>query len=287
MPGRVPTICLTFDFDGISSWPAAFGITTPSSVSRGEFAGRVAVPRILDVLKREGVNATFFVPGVTIETWPDLCRRILDEGHEIAHHGYHHISTATMDEAAEREQLVKGLEAMDRCLGGHRAVGYRSPAAELSHNSTRLLAEHGFVYESSMSAQDFEPYWCRTGDIVHDTGVAEFGPEIELVEIPFSWSLDDFPQLEFIKTQNGVALEGLKDPQTAERMWLADLDYMVEEIPGGVYCMCFHPEVIGRGARIRVLERMIARGKEHGARFVTAKAAADAWISHNPFTQPG
>jgi N-acetylglutamate synthase-like GNAT family acetyltransferase len=66
-------------------------------------------------------------------------------------------------------------------------------------------------------------------------------------------------------------------------MWLADLDYMVEEIPGGVYTMCFHPEVIGRGARVRVLERMIARGKEHQVRFMTARAAAEDWISRHPF----
>ncbi len=66
-------------------------------------------------------------------------------------------------------------------------------------------------------------------------------------------------------------------------MWLADLDYMVEEVPGGVYTMCFHPEIIGRGARIRVLEQMIARGKEHGARFMTAGAAAADWIERHPF----
>jgi peptidoglycan/xylan/chitin deacetylase (PgdA/CDA1 family) len=285
MADRLPKMCLTFDFDAISSWPGAFGLTSPSAVSRGEFSGRVAVPRVLDILKREGVSATFFVPGITVEAWPDLCRRILDEGHEIGHHGYHHITPVTLDEPAEREQLVKGMEAMDRCLGGHRAVGYRSPAADLSPNSTRLLAEHGFVYESSMSAQDFEPYWCRTGDVVELNGVARFGSEIELLEIPFSWSLDDFPQLEFVIT-SGLLLEGLNDPQKCERMWLADLDYMVEEIPGGVYTMCFHPEVIGRGARIRVLERMIARGKEHGVQFMTARAAAEDWISRNPFRSP-
>jgi peptidoglycan/xylan/chitin deacetylase (PgdA/CDA1 family) len=158
-------VCLTFDFDAISVWPGALGLTSPSAVSRREFSGRVAVPRVLDILKRAGVSATFFVPGITIEAWPDLCRRILDEGHELGHHGYHHITPATMDEAAEREQLERGLATMDRVLDGHRAVGYRSPGGELSANSTRLLAESGFIYESTMSAQDFEPYQQNyTGD---------------------------------------------------------------------------------------------------------------------------
>ena len=236
MADRDAKVCLTFDFDAISAWPGMLGVTSPSAVSRGEFSGRVAVPRVLDVLRREGVSATFFVPGITIEAWPRLCRRILDEGHEIGHHGYHHITPVTLDEAAERDQIEKGLEAMDRVLDGHRAVGYRSPGADLSPNSTRLLAEYGFIYESSMSAQDFEPYWCRTGDVIEPNGVATFGTEVELLEIP-----------------------------------------------GGVYTMCFHPEVIGRGARVRVLERMIARGKEHGVQFMTGHAAAEDWISRDPF----
>jgi hypothetical protein len=67
MADRLPKMCLTFDFDAISSWPGAFGLTSPSAVSRGEFSGRVAVPRVLDILKREGVSATFFVPGITVE----------------------------------------------------------------------------------------------------------------------------------------------------------------------------------------------------------------------------
>jgi peptidoglycan-N-acetylglucosamine deacetylase len=283
MDDRDPKVCLTFDFDAISVWPGAFGLTSPSAASRGEFSGRVAVPRVLDILSREGVNATFYVPGITIEAWPDLCRRILADGHEIGHHGHHHITPVSLEEAAEREQIEKGLEAMDRVLDGHRAVGYRSPGADLSPNSTRLLAEDGFIYDSSLSAQDFEPYWCRTGDVIEPNGVARLGVEIKLLEIPFSWSLNDFPQMEFVMTPNGVFLEGLNDPKKCERMWLADLDYMVQEIPGGVYTMCFHPEIIGRGARVRVLERMIARGKEHGVRFMTAHAAAEDWIRCHPF----
>jgi hypothetical protein len=104
----IAKVCLTFDFDAISSWAGAFGLTSPSAVSRDELSGRVAVPRVLDILGREGVTATFFAPGITVEAWPDLCRRILGEGHEIAHHGYHHITPATLDQAAEREQLEKG-----------------------------------------------------------------------------------------------------------------------------------------------------------------------------------
>ena len=200
MADRDAKVCLTFDFDAISVWPGALGMTSPSAVSRVEFSGRVAVPRVLDVLKREGVSATFFVPGITVEAWPALCHRVLD--------------------------------------------GHRGDRAER---------------------------------------VATFGPEIELLEIPFSWTLVDFPQMEFVPTPDGVFVEGLSDPEKCERMWLADLDYMVEDIPGGVYTICFHPEIIGRGARVRVLERIIARAKEHRVQFMTSHAAAEDWISRHPF----
>ena len=169
---------------------------------------------------------------------------------------------------------------MDRHLGGHRAVGYRAPESNLSPRSTLLLHEYGFAYDSSMMAQDFEPYWCRTGDVVDAGGRIEFGEEIELIEIPFSWTLDDFPQMEFV-VATGLTLEGLNDPEMCRRMWTADLEYMADEVPGGIYCMCFHPQVIGRGARMRVLEQMIASAKGRGARFRTCADTSTAWAEQN------
>ena len=247
MAERDGKVCLTFDFDAISAWPGMLGMTSPSAVSRGEFSGRVAVPRVLDVLRREGVSATFFIPGITIEAWPDLCHRILDEGHEIGHHGYHHFTPVTMDEAAEREQLVKGLEAMDRVLDGHRAIGYRSPGADLSPNSARLLAENGFIYESSMSAQDFEPYWCRAGDVVEPKRHRHVWPRDRAAGDPIQLDAHRLAQMEFVPTQNGVLVEGLSDPEKCQRMWLADLDYMVEEIRAACTPCAFTPKSSAAG----------------------------------------
>ncbi|MBB4665161.1 polysaccharide deacetylase family protein [Conexibacter arvalis] len=275
-----PTICLGFDFDGISVWPASFGLTGATAISRGEFCARVAAPRILRLLEREQVKATFFTPGHTVESFPEVCREIVAAGHEMAHHGYFHESPVGLDEAAERAVIERGLEALDRVLGV-RPSGYRSPAFDLSPNSTRLLVEYGFSYDSSMMAQDFEPYWARTGDVLHQDRAFEFGPELDLVELPVSWSLDDFPQLEFVLSPP-IAVAGMNEPGKVERMWLGDLDWMVEEVPGGVFGMTMHPQSIGRGARMRVLEALIARGKHHGARFRTCAEAAEQWRSTAP-----
>jgi peptidoglycan/xylan/chitin deacetylase (PgdA/CDA1 family) len=252
------TACLTFDFDALSIWLAQSGGARPSALSRGEFGARVGLGRILTLLERESVPATFYVPGHTVDTYPELCREIVERGHEIGHHGYLHESPADLEPAAERDVLERGLEAIERATGA-RAVGYRSPGWELSDASVALLLEYGFEYDSSMMAQDFELYYCRQGDVAATDGPYVFGPEVDLVEFPVSWSLDDYPQMEFVKS---AALPGLSGYDKTLSMWTTDYDYMAENVPGGVFGITFHPQVIGRGGRMRILERLIAHIKE-------------------------
>jgi peptidoglycan/xylan/chitin deacetylase (PgdA/CDA1 family) len=239
----------------------------------------VAVPRILNVLTREGIPATFFTPGHTLDTWPDLCKRIRDLGHELGHHGYFHESPVSLEESQERDVLERGLEAFERVLG-IRPLGYRSPGFDLSVNSIRLLVEYHFAYDSSMMAQDFELYRCRTGDVLHRDRAFEFGPETDLVEVPVSWSLDDFPQFERVPHPPNV-LPGIGQPTALRDMWLADLDFMVEEVPAGVFTITLHPQTIGRGARLRVLEAIISHAKALGATFSTIGEIVSRWQAAN------
>ncbi|MCL3778056.1 MULTISPECIES: polysaccharide deacetylase [unclassified Actinomyces] len=278
------TICLTFHFDAVSLYPGMFGVTSPSTASRGEFGARVGVPRILDLLRREDIPATFFVPGLTVDTFPEVCKAIRDQGHEFAHHGYRHVSPVPMTEQEEREELLRGIDAMERHLDGYRPYGYCSPASDLSPNSIRLLREEGFVYDATMCANDFSPYWCREGDKLGTDGSITFGQTVPLVSLPFSWTLDDFPQMELVLSSS-LTLEGNRDPKVCERMWLEDMDFMSKEVPDGVFVMCFHPQVIGRGARIRVVENMIRKGRELGFEFTTCLDAAQQWKAANPFPE--
>ncbi|WP_125130039.1 polysaccharide deacetylase [Microbacterium sp. 10M-3C3] len=270
-----PTVCLTFDFDAISVWYGLLGTSTPTYLSRGEFVANVAAPRILDLLDQEGVTSTWYIPGLDAETYPDVCKRIRDSGHEIGHHGYAHEGPTSLEEPAERAILERGIEALDSTLGV-RPVGYRSPAFDLSPNSTRLLEEYGFLYDSSMMAQDFEPYRCRTGDVFHPDKPIEWGRPLSLIEVPVTWTLDDFPFIEFALSPS-VSLPGSTDVAGLADRWISDLDFMVEEVPGGIFTQTFHPQSIGRGSRIRILRRIIHRAKEHGAEFSTVEAAARRW----------
>ena len=127
----------------------ARGLTTPTAISRGEF-GAVGASRIVNLLGRYEIPATWFVPGVVIGTYPQICETIVSAGHEIGHHGWTHTPPAMLGgEDEEGRQLRKGNEAIAR-LTGKQAQGYRSPSWDLSEHTVELLLKHGFIYDSSM-----------------------------------------------------------------------------------------------------------------------------------------
>ncbi len=269
-----PTVCLTFDFDAISIWIGPMGSSSPSMISRGEF-GAVGVERILKLLDQHPNAATFFVTGHTAETFPDLTRAIASAGHESGHHGYLHENPGSLPIDEEMRVLERGLRAL-REVVEVVPVGYRSPSWDNSPNTIQLLQDYGFRYESSLMASDFEPYWCRVGDQIQPDGPYLFGEEVDLVEMPVSWILDDFPHFEYLRVDNRV-FPGLSAPSKVEEIWIGEFEYMRTNVPNGVYTLTMHPQVIGRGHRMLMLERLINTFADQNARFTTLAAAADAF----------
>jgi peptidoglycan/xylan/chitin deacetylase (PgdA/CDA1 family) len=267
---------LTFDFDAMSVWLGSYKSRNPSVISRGEF-GAVAVPRILDILKRHGVPGSFCVPGHTALAYPALVKRIHDEGHEIAHHGWVHENPADFDEAGERANLEQGLKALKE-VAGVTPKGYRSPAWDFSENTVKILQDYGFLYDSSLMGSDFIPYYARIGDKYDDKSPYVFGPNIDLVELPVTWILDDFPHFEFAGDTQGLAA-----PSKVEEIWRAEFDYGRKNAPGGLYNLTMHPQVIGRGHRLMMLERLIEHFKSQpGVAFMTLADYAAQWRAANP-----
>jgi peptidoglycan/xylan/chitin deacetylase (PgdA/CDA1 family) len=263
MPDSRHLVCLSFDFDAVSFWMAQ-GLTSPTSISRGEF-GVVGVQRILKVLASQDIKASFFIPGVTLNTYPDVCRAIAEAGHEIGHHGFTHVSPVKMSREDERNALLKGKTAIQE-VTGQVPVGYRSPAWDLSENSIELLLQEGFVYDSSMMAHDYMPYYARDRDQILEHQVI-FGAETGLIELPISWSLDDFPHFEYFRG-GGLQIAG-----QVLGNWLGDFDFMCSDTSWGVLTYTFHPFVIGRGHRMLMLVELIQRLLDKGAVFVTAQTA--------------
>ena len=272
-------VTISFDFDAMSGFIAR-GMTSPTPISRGEF-GALAIPRILALLAKYRVQSSFFIPGHTLETYPAQCRQIFDAGHEIGHHGWTHLPPNDMTREKEEEGLVRANESI-RKLTGHHARGYRSPAWDLSPHSVALMLEHGFFYDSSMMASDHMPYRVRQGDVIELEKPAVFGKATKLIEMPVSWTLDDYPHFEFVRTNQWV-LPGLMNAGLVLENWINDFRYMKASVDWGILNYTFHPFVIGRGHRMIALETLLRTLAEEGAQFMTVEQAARAYDSNYPF----
>ncbi len=267
---RSYTVCLTFDFDALSVWLGDRPHPTPAMLSRGEFGARVGVPRILALLSAYDVRATFFVPGHTAESFPETVAAILTAGHEVAHHGYGHEDPSTQTPAEERHTLQRGIQVLERFIG-HPPRGYRSPSWDYSDRTLSLLVEHGFLYDSSLFADDYHPYHPRIGDRAAVDQPLQPGQEVDLWEFPVAFYLDDWPYFVFDFESMPC---GPADPSRVFRIWSAELDYMVENEQEGTLTLTMHPQVIGRGHRLAMLRRFIEYVGQRGARIAPMENVA-------------
>ncbi len=268
MPRHI--VCLTFDFDTQSGFMAR-GMTTPTPLSRGEF-GAKASARILKFLKEREIAATWFTAGFTIESWPREAAAVVEAGHEIGHHSWAHIPPAAQTRAEEEADLVRANEAIAR-LSGRKARGYRSPSWDLSADTIDLLLKHGFLYNSSLMGDDYFPYRARRGDVATLGETFRFGEETALIEMPISWSLDDFPHFEFLR-QPETILASLQPARAVMQNWLDEFTYMQKTTDWGVLTYTMHPYVIGRGYRMLALEGLVDELRQRGATFMTMEDAA-------------
>jgi peptidoglycan-N-acetylglucosamine deacetylase len=246
--GRAAAACLTFDVDAespvLTQDISAIGRMTP--MSHQSYGPLVGVPRILNLLRRQDVRATFFVPGYSAERYPGVVRAIAEAGHEIAHHSYFHENTVGMDAKTEAAMIDLGLRAL-RDVAGVRPQGYRAPMWELNYHTPALLAERGFRYDSSLMDSDY-PYLLAAAD---SPGAAT------LVEVPVSWGLDDWEQFAFLPGLMGSGV--IESPVKALEIWTGELEAMHRL--GAAFTLCCHPFLTGRPARAEALERLIERMK--------------------------
>ena len=237
---------ITFDVDAESGVlaDAPEAASRLSVMTHQAYGPRTGVPRLLRILERRGVRATFFVPGYTAERHPDAVRAIRDAGHEIAHHGYCHepVFRATAEE--EERYLLRGLEALDR-VAGVRPVGWRAPWWETTSRTPAILARHGFRYDSSLMDAD-RPYLLAAS--------AEAGAPT-LIEIPIQWALDDWEQYAFLPGLTGSGV--IESPAKVLELWTLELEALVAE--GGCFVLTMHPFLSGRASRATALERLLER----------------------------
>jgi peptidoglycan-N-acetylglucosamine deacetylase len=243
-------VCLTFDVDAEAPWLALSRAyeSRLSTLSEGRYGVVRAMPRILDLLERHQVTATFYVPGSIAARYPDCVRSIGAAGHEIGHHGHRHLRSHEIEASVQRAEVEQGLEALEPLIG-RPPRGYRSPGWELTPETFALLIDHGFAYDSSCMGDD-RPY-------------LETLDGTELLELPVHWSLDDWPYYGWRVDEGG----NLFSPSTWFESWWAEFESALAERRLVTYTM--HPEVVGRGHRLLALDRLIGE----------MKARADVWFA--------
>lgn len=234
----------TFDVDAESAL-LAMGSGTARSMSvmtHQTYGPRVGVRRILDILYRQGVRATFFVPGLSAELHPSTVRDIAAAGHEVAHHGYEHIQPAKLSVGEQVEQLDRGGDALER-LTGSRPLGYRAPLWDLSYAMPGLLAEREFLYDSSL----------MDDDVPYELAVPKGHSAGSIVEIPIHWTLDDWAQYCFLPGFS--ELGPIQRPENVTALWRTEFEAMRDE--GGCWVLTNHPFLSGRPGRAAALEDLI------------------------------
>jgi peptidoglycan/xylan/chitin deacetylase (PgdA/CDA1 family) len=279
------------DVDAVAGWLGSYGgEDSPDDISRGLFAGEVGSPRLLKLFERLGIRTTWFIPGHSIETFPEQMKAVADAGHEIGIHGYSHENPIEMTPEQEEAVLDKSIELVTQ-LSGRRPTGYVAPWWEFSNVSNELLIKKGIKYDHSLMHRDYEPYYVRVGDswtkIDYSKAPKEWmkplvrGQETNLVEIPASWYLDDLPPMMFIKKAPNS--HGFVNPYDIETIWREQFDWVYREYDYAVFPITIHPDVSGRPQVLMMLERLYGYIARHpGVKFATMDEIADDFLRRNP-----
>ncbi len=247
--GARVAVLLSFDVDN-ETIALRFGEPTPGTLSQGQYGARRGLGRVVRLLDRHRIPATFFIPAVSLALTPAMADSITRSGrHEFGVHGWVHELNTTLPDSAERALLTKAVGELTR-MTGRKPTGYRAPSWNFSANTLSILRDLGFRYESSLMADD-SPY-----ELLQD------GAPTGLVELPVEWILDDAPLFD----PRG---ERYSAPRDVARVWMDEFDKAYEE--GTMFVLTLHPHVSGHRSRIVALEQLIAH--------IQAKGAGRVWFA--------
>jgi peptidoglycan/xylan/chitin deacetylase (PgdA/CDA1 family) len=242
--GARVAVGISFDSDHESA-ELRDGGTSIGRMSQGHYGNRVAIPRILKLLEKHAVPASFFVPAVCALLYPDEQRRLVKEGHEVGMHGWIHELNSILPGEAERDLMMRSADTLEK-VSGVRPVGMRTPSWDFSPNTLKIMREMGLLYDSSLMADD-DPY-----ELVED------GQPTGVVELPPEWIRDDAV---YFNMHRFSGLRPYTPPSAVLEIFTREFDGAYEE--GGLYILTMHPHIIGHRSRLSLLEELICymRGK--------------------------
>lgn len=272
--GARVAVALSFDPDH-ETIPLRDGETSPGRLAQGEYGARVGAVRVLELLERYGVPATFFMPAVSALLHPDEVRRYAASGHEVGVHGWIHERNALLGAEDERALLHRSLDTLDE-LTGTRPTGIRTPSWDFSDSTLSAILDLGFAYDSSLMADD-EPYEVLAG-----------GEPTGLVEIPVDWIRDDAP---YFTMDRFGSVRPYTRPRDVLEIWKDEFNEAYRA--GGVFQLTMHPHVIGHRSRLVILRELLDHIESHPdvwyathAELAAAAHAAGAGDRNSPPEQP-
>jgi len=225
----------------------------------GQYGNRVGVPRILALLEKHGIKATFYVPAVAALIHPEEQRRVVAEGHEIGIHGWIHELNSVLPLEAERDLMLRSAETLEK-LTGVRPVGLRTPSWDFSPNTLSIEKEMGLLYDSSLMA-DEDCY-----ELLLD------GAPTGIVELPVEWVRDDAVYFMMHRFQS---LRPYTPPNDVLDIFRREFDTAWEE--GGIFQLTMHPHIIGYRSRIWIVDELIRYAKARGKVWFATHAEVAAW----------
>jgi peptidoglycan/xylan/chitin deacetylase (PgdA/CDA1 family) len=252
--GAKVAVCVSFDIDNESPLLARELTPAPTPMSETEYGAKEGLPRILALLEREKLPASFYVPAVSAILAPDMVPAIQKSGrHEIALHGWIHESLPVLNDGPEEERLMKQAIDYFTKTTGKRPVGTRAGGWALSHYSVDIIKRTNMLYDSSMMAMD-QPYELLAN-----------GQPTGIIELPVSWIEDDAPY--FGRTG------ALPSPELIFKVYRDEFDMAYRE--GTMLMLTFHPHVSGRRSRMTEMEKLFTYMKSKpGVWFATAEQIA-------------
>lgn len=238
--GVQAALLISFDVDAETMWTSKDprNANHPAVLSHGRYDIEVGLPLILDMLDRQELRATFFVPGWVADNHPAAIAQLHERGHELAHHGYLHDGMHGAERVHELDVIRQGITALEK-ITGTRPLGYRSPMYEINPHTWGLLRDEGFLYSSNMM-DSIWPY-------LHDGGSEP------LVELPVQWMFDDGPY--YLVSNHPPNYRQVYDPDTVVKIWTDEFRGL--HPLGGIMTLTLHPQITGRPSRLAALERVI------------------------------
>jgi peptidoglycan-N-acetylglucosamine deacetylase len=248
---------LSFDLDN-ETGTLRDNNSSPALLSQGEYGSRAGLPRVLALLDKQAVAASFFVPAVSAMLHQDSMKAIIQsKRHEVGLHGWIHERNSQLDAGTERELLTRASKTLEAATG-KRPVGMRTPSWDYSPHTIQIAKELGLLYDSSLMADD-RPY-----------EVLAAGQPTGIVELPVEWILDDYP---YFWMDRSSTVRPTMTPDEVYSIWKAEFDVAYEE--RGMFILTMHPHVIGHRARMAMLDRLVTYMKSKpGVWFATHEQIA-------------